>query len=452
MSKLSYNYKELATNDKIALSIALSQHEEVNLLVHEGTARSAKTVSSIFAFALYVYNSKEYLHLIAGEDYDAIIDKILVSDGLGLLPQFDWCCSLANEKIGGVYVKMKTPNGDKKILLAGYRSKDKWEKILGKTLGGVLIDEVNIADPSFVKETFARQLSAERPFQVWTLNGDDPTHYIYKEFINSCNIIGNAPASIRAEMDNTEKVKGRYYMHWTFKDNPIMTAEKIKRAMEIYPVGSFYYVTKILGERGAYGDLIFIDYISDDLVEDLRYEDYNVFTVGVDIGATKAQNSIALIGFKKNFTECAVFDLVEFKQCGYKEKEERLKLEIKRWKDKHIAIEGVFPDSAEQNFINDLKASFKQAHLPPVAPSYKATIKQRIDMLTVLLATRRIKFNNNAGGLKALQAYKMAKWKEQAKGKEREDLNEWQNDVMDSVEYALTRHMLALMTAKKLEN
>lgn len=451
MSKLSYNYKTLETNEKIALSIAISQKEQVNLIVHEGTARSAKTVSAIFSFALYVYNSKEYLHLIAAEDYDAIVDKILVSDGLGLLPQFEWCCSLKSDKIGGVYVQMKSPSGDKKILLAGYRSKDKWEKILGKTFGGVLIDEVNIADPSFVRETFARQLSAERPFQVWTLNGDDPTHYIYKEYINSCQIIGKAPASIRAEMDKVEKVKGRYYMHWTFKDNPIMTAEKIKRAMEVYPVGSFYYTTKILGERGAYGDLVFIDYISDGLVQDLKYEDYHVFTVGVDIGATKAQNSIALIGFKKNFTECAVFDLVTFSQCGYKQKAERLKLEVKRWKDKSIAIECILPDSAEQNFIKDLASEFSFLRLPPVVPSYKATIKQRIDMLTVLLATKRIKFNNTDGGKKALQAYKMAKWKENAKGKEREDLNEWQNDVMDSIEYALTRHMIALMTAKNWE-
>lgn len=451
MSKLSYTYKSLKTNDKIALSIAIAQNEQVNLIVHEGTARSAKTVSAIFSFALYVYNSNEYLHLIASEDYDAIVDKILVSDGLGLLPQFEWCCSLQSDKIGGVYVKMKTPKGDKKILLAGYRSKDKWEKILGKTFGGVLIDEVNIADSSFVKETFARQLSAERPLQVWTLNGDEPTHYIYKEFINTCQIIGNAPASIRAEMDKEEKIQGRYYMHWTFKDNPVMTAEKIKRAMEIYPVGSFYYTTKILGERGAYGDLIFIDYISENVVDNLKYEDYKVFTIGVDIGATKAQNSIALIGFKKDFTECAVFDVVEFQQCGYKDKTERIKVEVKRWKDKRIAIECLLPDSAEQNFIKDLATEFKRLNYPTVVPSYKATVKQRIDMLTVLLATKRIKFNNTAGGLKALQAYKMAKWKEGAKGKEREDLNEWQNDVMDSVEYALTRHMLALMTAKKIE-
>lgn len=450
MSKLSYTAKPLDTNGKIALAVAVSQNSNVNLIVHEGTARSAKTVSAILSFALYVYNSKDYLHLIASEDYDAIIDKILVSDGLGLLPQFEWCASLSNDKIGGVYVKMKTPNGEKKILLAGYRTKDKWEKILGKTLGGILIDEVNIADASFVRECFARQLSADRPFQVWTLNGDEPSHYIYTEFINSCQIIGNAPASIRAEMDNTEKVAGRYYMHWTFADNPVMTEEKIKRAMEIYPVGSFYYVTKILGERGAYGDLIFADYIDECVVEDLRVEDYTVFTVGVDIGATKAQNSIALVGFKRNFTECAVFDLIEFKQCGYKEKAQRIKQEVERWKQRRIAIECILPDSAEQNFIKDLAVDFSALRIP-VVPSYKATIKQRIDMLTILLATKRLKFNNTVGGKKALQAYKLAKWKENAKGKEREDLNEWQNDVMDSVEYALTRHMLALMSARKLE-
>jgi hypothetical protein len=35
--------------------------------------------------------------------------------------------------------------------------------------------------------------------------------------------------------------------------------------------------------------------------------------------------------------------------------------------------------------------------------------------------------------------------KENKKGQEREDKNEWQNDVMDSAEYSLTRHMVALL-------
>ena len=68
-------------------------------------------------------------------------------------------------------------------------------------------------------------------------------------------------------------------------------------------------------------------------------------------------------------------------------------------------------------------------------------------MLIILFSLKRLKFNDNAGGKRALQAYKIAKWAEDKKGEEREDNNEPQNDIMDSVEYAITRHMNALLKA-----
>jgi len=126
-----------------------------------------------------------------------------------------------------------------------------------------------------------------------------------------------------------------------------------------------------------------------------------------------------------------------------------LKNTVSAWLSKNIAIEGVFVDSAEQNYITDLRAEFKQLNLPPVAGSYKATIKDRIDLLIVLMSSLRIKFNNTEQGRNALQAYKISKWKDGKKGEEREDNNEWQNDVMDSTEYAITRHMITLLKAGK---
>ena len=41
------------------------------------------------------------------------------------------------------------------------------------------------------------------------------------------------------------------------------------------------------------------------------------------------------------------------------------------------------------------------------------------------------------------------KWTEGKEGQEREDNNEWLNDLMDGNEYADTRHMIKLMKATK---
>lgn len=43
------------------------------------------------------------------------------------------------------------------------------------------------------------------------------------------------------------------------------------------------------------------------------------------------------------------------------------------------------------------------------------------------------------------EAFQVAKWVDNKLGEEREDNNEWHNNVLDSVEYTLTRHMKKLL-------
>jgi hypothetical protein len=88
---------------------------------------------------------------------------------------------------------------------------------------------------------------------------------------------------------------------------------------------------------------------------------------------------------------------------------------------------------------------FRQEKLPAVIGSYKATIKERIDMNIVLLSRGKLIFNDTTGGKAALDAFKQATWKEGAVGKERKDENEPWNDKLDSIEYGQTMHMNALI-------
>ena len=67
----------------------------------------------------------------------------------------------------------------------------------------------------------------------------------------------------------------------------------------------------------------------------------------------------------------------------------------------------------------------------------------------VLLASGRLEFNDNKGGIEVYDSFAVCKWVEGKEGQEREDLNLPHNDDIDSVEYALTRHMNALMRAPK---
>lgn len=432
--------------DKFLDAMSVALNEKVRLLVFEGTIRSSKTENAKVIFYEAVQDSTEEVHLIAAEDLDAINE--LLTGKLGLLEMFGSSLTLVKDAIGGNYVRVKCNIEGKpqvkKILLAGFSNAAKWKKILGKTLGVILVDEANTANKQFIDECFARQVSVDAPLQLWTMNGDVPTHWIYSNYINRCKYIDTVPASIKAEMDQVKKNKSWWYMHWKMEDNPIMTQGKIIEAKKIFPLGSYYYTIKILGERGSPGRMLYIDYLDKLLIKKLELSWYNRFGIGVDIGATRAENCFSLLGFSHDFESVGLIDCMAFQQVGYQAKKEKLKAFVRGWSTR-VPIEYVSIDSAEANFINDLKSEFAREGLPPIISSYKATIKQRIDLEIVLLASHRLLFNDTEEGRKCFQAFSVAKWKDNKLGEEREDNNEWHNDRLDSIEYALTRHMNKLM-------
>jgi len=429
---------------------------ETRVFILEGTIRSAKTVTSIIGFAERVLKQTSKLALIAAKDYDAINDNILNSE-LGLFSLYPNDFKLQKDEIGGYYVSVV--GTDKKILLAGYSDAAKWKKILGKDIETVLIDEINIADELFVKESFARQGATTHPITIGTLNGDDPNHVVYQDLINKCLILGEAPASIAADMNSQlKKKRGYYYTHWTFDDNPKLNHKQKMRLRTLYPVGSHYHKTRTLGERGKWGKMIFTDYMSPDLLINaneltpFQKPKYNFarYTIGIDIAENRATNVISLIGYHSDFNYSAVIDLMVFKSeqngkaVGYKYKTEMLRAFLERHKNIWPLIDGGFVDSAENNYINDLRSE----GLPiPIAPSYKATIKDRIDLVIILFNQRRLLIDVKC--IEAYNAYKAAVWVKGKEGKEREDNNLPMNDIMDAIEYALTRHMNKLLLATK---
>ena len=138
-----------------------------------------------------------------------------------------------------------------------------------------------------------------------------------------------------------------------------------------------------------------------------------------------------------------------FKQLGYEQKTEELISFVRLWLSRGANIEAISVDSAEANYIRDLKAKFISLRLPEVIPSYKATIKERIDLNIITFSTGRMIFNDTPEGRDLYDAFKMAKWVDGKANEEREDLNEPHNDKIDSAEYSQTRHMKRMLSVVK---
>lgn len=440
-------------SEKMLDAFSIATNHATRLLAMEGTIRSSKTATaSSWAFYLAVCKNDEKYHLICGRSIRSIETNILEPTDVGLLSVHP---NIVRKK-NNLYFSFG--GKDKVIILCNYSDSSTWKDVLGGTYGVIYIDEADIADKRFIDECKARQVSVNNPLMILTQNGNEPTHSIYQGTINYCKIIGKAPASIVSDMQIFQKKhgtkRGYYYMHFNMHDNPIMTEEKINDAMRLFPCGTHYYKIKILGERGSPGLLLFEEYMGEFLIVNSRKKnedgrlifDFKHFSFGIDVGATRAQNSICLVGFTKDYDTAVIIEHESFKQCGYVEKKNRFKNFISKcntlWNIDRSSFDGILLDNAEQNFIEDMNAMTWSQFGYDTVGSYKATIKDRVDMMIVGFSSRRILFASNCRNV--YEAYKKAV-RSDKENEIREDKNEPINDIMDSVEYALTRHMKPLM-------
>lgn len=439
----------LTWNQKHVKTLALALRPQTNLLVLEGTVRSSKTVVAIATFYYKVISSPEHLHCIAAKDYDAIQDNVLDCNGLGLTSGKYPNVIMRKGKIGGWYVAIKGLDKKwKKVLLAGYSNKDQWKKILGKTIGTFLIDECNTADKQFIEETFSRQASVDSPLSVWTLNGDDPQHYIYQDFINYCKPLLKVPASILHDMNEKENKSGRFYIHWTFEDNPVMTPEKIQRAKDLYPVGSFYYTIKILGERGQASGLIYdalVQEFDKYIVHDMSKYVINEMVIGVDFGGHHSAHTFVCTLYcnQRSVIIHAESERIDALGMTADQLSDRFETFVKKVKTKynyHRTVE-VYVDSAEQTLRNSLIFKAKRTALGvDIRNALKKPILDRIDYQLQLISLGILKFNADAKS--CIEAYRTARWNDKP-GHVNERLDDGTSDIdtMDASEYTLEPKM-----------
>lgn len=222
----------------------------------EGTTASGKTtVGAGIKFMRMVSASPKKLHIIASKTTGTAEKNIIQQDN-GILDLH------INAKYFG--------NGDKDnklphikfegkiIYVLGYDNKDKWQNVLGSQFGCVYIDEINTADIDFVRE-----ISTRNDYLMATLNPDDPSLPVYKEFVNRSRpykkYIKDVPDEIMAELTE-EPVPNWRYWFFSFDDNLSLTVEDIERKKAAAPKGTKLYKNKILGLRGRATGLVFLNF------------------------------------------------------------------------------------------------------------------------------------------------------------------------------------------------
>lgn len=223
----------------------------------EGTTFAGKTTVGLFKFMLKVAASPKKLHIIASEDTGTAEKNIIMKD-LGVLDDFGVLTEYNGNGSRDVkipHIVFHTSRGDKVVLVMGYGDKKRWKKALGGQYGCLLIDEINTADIEFVREA-----SMRCDYLMGTLNPDDPSLPVYKEYINHSRplpqYVNDAPAEIN-NMLNEEPKPGWVHWFFSFTDNLGASPEKIAQIKMNTPKGTKLWKNKILGLRGRATGLVF---------------------------------------------------------------------------------------------------------------------------------------------------------------------------------------------------
>lgn len=254
---------------------------------------------------LKVAESPKKLHILAAKDTGTaeknIINKDLgIIDDFGILTEYNGN-GTKDEKIP--HILFHTSSGDKVVYVMGYGDKKKWQKALGGQYGCLYIDEINTADIDFVREAAMRC-----DYLMATLNPDDPSLDIYKEYINCSRPLpeweSETPQEIKDELREEPKPG---WVHWffSFAHNLGLPADKLQRIMDNTPKGTKIWKNKIEGLRGRATGLIFPNFdrkkhvVTADWVKAQMKAGtirFRKFTAGLDTSySSKSPDTIAMI-------------------------------------------------------------------------------------------------------------------------------------------------------------
>lgn len=275
----------------------------------EGTTAAGKTTVGLFKFMLKVAESLKKIHILSGLDLGTV-EKNIINKELGILDDFG---DLVTYWPGGrgehslPHLAFETDNGLKIIYVLGYDNKTRWKKALGGQYGCLYIDEINIADIEYVRETVMRC-----DYLMATLNPDDPNLPVYKEYINSSRPLPEweheTPATLLAQLNQPAKPG---WVHWffSFDHNLGLTPAKKQQIISNVPKGSKLYKNKIQGLRGRATGLVFDlqpkNIISRGKLEEKMSDEKNplrfaLFTSGLDTAySQQSQDTFA-------FTFCGI--------------------------------------------------------------------------------------------------------------------------------------------------
>lgn len=382
---------------------------DYDALIADGAVRSGKTAFMTIAFiddAMRRYNNQRFG--ICGKTVDSTV-KNMIAPYLSL--------TYAKEKY-----KIQWRRTDKALIVSngtsenifeifGGKDESSFALIQGRTLAGVLLDEVALQPRNFVEQAMAR--CSVDGSKIWfNCNPESPNHWFYNEWI------------LHPERHNA------YRLHFTLDDNPSLS-EKIKERYRSMYSGVFYerYILGLwkVAEGRVYPKFDTLPCVVDTV------PDYGEYYISVDYGTLNPFSAGLWCLYNGRATRIKEF-YYDGRKKGMQKTDEEYYEEIKALADgKEISCIVVDPSAA--SFIECINR-----HGDYVVRKAKNNVLDGIRTVSNMLTSGVIKIHKSCED--AIREFKLYRWDE----KKTEDAVIKENDhAMDDIRYfcyTILRHEL----------
>lgn len=305
----------------------------------------------------------------------------------------------------------------------GGRDESSFALIQGRTLAGVLLDEVVLMPESFVNQALAR-CSVEGSRAWFSCNPDHPKHWFKENWID------------KREEHNA------LYLHFEMTDNPSLSGKKLAWYQSTY-TGVFYdrYVRGLWVAADGLVYQCFANNTDEFLIDTpLKWCEENrqrmtTVIIGVDFGGTGSANKFQATGITNRGTVLALDEEYIKREID----PDALNREFSTFVQRVSAVYGdsvTRADSAEQILIRGFRHTVERDRLrTTVKNAIKMEINDRIRLVLLLMAQKRLYISRKCEHL--IDALQTAVYDPKSYEDKRLDDGTSDIDSLDAFEYTL---------------
>lgn len=397
-------------------------YSKYDALICDGAVRSGKTSIMMWAYVRWAMeNFSGQRFGVCGRTVDSCTKNIIVPFT---------AMSLAKERYivrwrrGDKVMEVRRGAVTNYFEVFGGKDEASYTLIQGRTLAGVLLDEVVLMPRSFVEQALAR-CSVDGARLWFSCNPGSPHHWFYQEWIKR------------------SRERNALYLHFEMTDNPGLSKRTLERYENMY--AGIFYDRYVRGLWVAAEGIVYKDFANDtekyligDPLEWAKQNgtSFSIISIGVDFGGAKSATKFQATGITKNFRVVALEEeYIKNEEIDPDALNRRFATFCQLITSKY-GYSQTRADSAETVLIRGLDHTAQKLRLgTQVKNALKMQITDRIRLVVLLMKQGRFKVSRNCPHL--IDALQSAIYDPDKFEDERLDDGTSDIDSLDAFEYSI---------------